>query len=321
MSNEYNEAILEQLFEEGLDLFNGDEDRAASYARTRFEQLPEPDIKAIGMQDGGGVFGAFDAPPASQEMFAKLQDRTNVFDDPMGSKALGSINRAIVGAPIDALDAAGRVGETILRGAAKGAEGIMSALGSDETMAKRMGRDVYGLGLAASTLAPAAPRVMSSRSVKGDGAPNPSGNASAGALMAADDFSKAKGRAKKEAALENYESRALEDAFVDQVKYMDDLAESSPTKNVPTPDGFLDALQTNYVAERYNINAEGQPMYFGQGMSRAEAFAKALRDTERQMDFDLMGGEANMIQRLERDYGFSGLEKALRSYDATQRGD
>ncbi len=267
------------------------------------------------------ILGAFDAPPASQEMFAKLQDRTNVFDDPMGSKTLGAINRAIVGAPIDALDAAGRAGETVLRGAAKGAEGIMSALGSDDTMAKRMGRDVYGLGLAASTLAPAAPRVMPSRSVKGDGAPTPSGNASAGALMAADDFAKAKGRAKKEAALENYEYRALDDAFADQAKYMDDLAESMPTKNVPAPEGFLDTLQNNYAAERYNVNAEGQPMFYGQGMSRSEAFAKALRDTERQMDFDLMGGEASMISRLERDYGFSGLDKSLKAYDAAQRGD
>ena len=34
----------------------------------------------------------------------------------MGSKALGAVNRAIVGAPIDAIDFLGRVGETVCRG-------------------------------------------------------------------------------------------------------------------------------------------------------------------------------------------------------------
>ena len=62
-------------------------------------------------------------------MFKRLEDRTNMFDDPLGSKTLGAINRAIVGAPIDIVDMAGRAGESMLRGAAKGAEGIMSALG------------------------------------------------------------------------------------------------------------------------------------------------------------------------------------------------
>jgi len=63
---------------------------------------------------------------------------------------------AIVGTPIDAVDLMGRVGETALRGAAKAGEGIIGALGSDEGMAKRFGRDIYGLGIAASTLAPMA---------------------------------------------------------------------------------------------------------------------------------------------------------------------
>ena len=82
MSNEYNEAILERLFEEGLELFNGDELRAEKYAREAFERLPEPDYK----QDGGEILAPFKAPPMSQEMFKRLEDRTNMFDDPLGSK-------------------------------------------------------------------------------------------------------------------------------------------------------------------------------------------------------------------------------------------
>ena len=50
MSNMQNEALLESLFEEGLELFDGDEDKAAKFARDRFDQLPDPDYK------GGGVF-------------------------------------------------------------------------------------------------------------------------------------------------------------------------------------------------------------------------------------------------------------------------
>lgn len=48
MSNEYNEAILENLFEEGLELYKGDEKKAEKYARKKFEDLPEPDYKAEG---------------------------------------------------------------------------------------------------------------------------------------------------------------------------------------------------------------------------------------------------------------------------------
>jgi hypothetical protein len=48
MSNEYNEAILEQLFEEGMELYKGDEKKAEKYARKRYNDLPEPDYKAEG---------------------------------------------------------------------------------------------------------------------------------------------------------------------------------------------------------------------------------------------------------------------------------
>ena len=48
MSNMQNEALLESLFEEGLELFDGDEDKAAKFARDRFDELPEPDYKAHG---------------------------------------------------------------------------------------------------------------------------------------------------------------------------------------------------------------------------------------------------------------------------------
>ena len=64
MSNEYNDAILEQLFEEGLELYKGDEKKAERYARKRFEDLPEPDYKA----EGGA------AVPNQYKGFSKLPE-------------------------------------------------------------------------------------------------------------------------------------------------------------------------------------------------------------------------------------------------------
>jgi len=59
MSNEYNERILELLFEEGLEMGMSDKE-AEKYAREKFADLPEPDYKAKGgvikMKKGGASF-------------------------------------------------------------------------------------------------------------------------------------------------------------------------------------------------------------------------------------------------------------------------
>jgi|TARA_R100001460_G_scaffold3664_1_gene10898 pyrroline-5-carboxylate reductase len=61
MSNQQNEAILEDLFDEGMDMGLTTE-QAAKYARERFEDLPEPDYKRNGgmskavMKKRGGTF-------------------------------------------------------------------------------------------------------------------------------------------------------------------------------------------------------------------------------------------------------------------------
>lgn len=304
MSNEYNEAILERLFEEGLELFNGDELRAEKYARDAFEKLPEPDYK----QDGGEILAPFKAPPMSQEMFKRLEDRTNMFDDPLGSKTLGAINRAIVGTPIDIVDAAGRTGEAMLRGAAKGAEGIMSALGSDDTMAKRMGRDVYGLGVAASTLAPAAGPKMT---------PGPSKKA----MYLQDQAKKAKSDAAKELAAEKFERAAVEDIVSDL--YGKELMKSELRNDVPPLfmrdgkafdqadlDNFVDAVSDSYFANR----VDEETLSFGKGMSPNEAIIEALKQTEN--SFELGGNmppsmyvSDDVLARLTKDYNLGGKGK------------
>ena len=61
MSNQQNEALLEQLFEEGLEM-GLDTTKAAKYARDKLEDLPEPDYKRYGgvskavMKKRGGTF-------------------------------------------------------------------------------------------------------------------------------------------------------------------------------------------------------------------------------------------------------------------------
>ena len=303
MSNEYNEAILERLFEEGLELFNGDELRAEKYAREAFERLPEPDYK----QDGGEILAPFKAPPMSQEMFKRLEDRTNMFDDPLGSKTLGAINRAIVGAPIDIVDMAGRAGESMLRGAAKGAEGIMSALGSSDAMAKRMGRDVYGLGVAAGTLAPTAgPKMTPGQSKK--------------AMYLQDQAKKAKSSAAKELAAEKYERAAVEDIVNDLYgkeimrSDRDDVPDLFMTDRFGSKkfdqeglDDFVDEVSNNYFANR----VDQETMSFGKGMSPNDAIIAALKQTEK--SFELGGNMPpsmyvtdDVIARMTKDYNLGG---------------
>ena len=303
MSNEYNEAILERLFEEGLELFNGDELRAEKYAREAFERLPEPDYK----QDGGEILAPFKAPPMSQEMFKRLEDRTNMFDDPLGSKTLGAINRAIVGAPIDIVDMAGRAGESMLRGAAKGAEGIMSALGSSDAMAKRMGRDVYGLGVAAGTLAPTAgPKMTPGQSKK--------------AMYLQDQAKKAKSSAAKELAAEKYERAAVEDIVNDLYgkeimrSDRDDVPDLFMTDRFGSKkfdqeglDDFVDEVSNNYFANR----VDPESLSFGKGMSPNEAIIAALKQTEK--SFELGGNMPpsmyvtdDVIARMTKDYNLGG---------------
>lgn len=305
MSNEYNEAILERLFEEGLELFNGDQLRAEKYARDAFEKLPEPDYK----QDGGEILAPFKAPPMSQEMFRRLEDRTNMFDDPMGSKALGAVNRAIVGTPIDVVDMAGRAGESMLRGAAKGAEGIMSALGSSDAMSKRMGRDVYGLGMAASTLAPAAGPKMATP------------GKSKKAMYLEDQAKKAKSEAAKELAAEKFERAAVEDIVSDL--YGKELMQSELRDDVPALfmrdgkafdqadlDDFVDEVSNNYFANRVDEDT----MSFGKGMSPNEAIISALKQTEN--SFELGGNmppsmyvSDDILTRMTKDYNLGGKGK------------
>ena len=257
------------------------------YAKTTPPKEGETLASQIGMyEDGGGVFGAFDAPTASSTMFEALSGKTNMFKDPMGSKTLGAVNRAIVGAPIDAIDLVGRVGDTALRGVASGASKLAQGLGMGEGMADRLKRDVYGLGIAASTLAPTA-------------APRPRGKSNK-ALVIEAQKDKVKSPVAKQKLDEDLEMEAINDALKDAYLDLDDTLSFQSFDDIAiTTEDFGDVLTNNFAGFR------------GEGKSRGEAMADAIKMT--QDDFNVVIDrpiQDKIFARLDDDYDF-GVKRAL----------
>lgn len=239
------------------------------------------------MADDQGILGAFSAPPASTEMFKQLADKTDMFD----ASPLGAINRAIVGTPVDAIDLMGRAGETVLRGAAKGAEKIAGFFGEDDGMARRLGRDVYGLGIAATTLAPMA-------------GPRPRGKSNKTLVLEAQK-DKLKSPSAKKQLDENLEYEALEDSFKD---IYDDVEMESvrfygEDDAIPA-DSFFDSMQDNYFFLR------------DKGMNKGEAFADAMDSAIKNTGLEVGYLRDSMVKRLDDDYGFNASQAVKRREEA-----
>jgi len=244
------------------------------------------------MADDQGIMGAFSAPAASTEMFKSLANKTDMF----GASPLGAVNRAIVGAPIDALDLMGRAGETVLRGAAKGAEKIAGFFGEDEGMARRLGRDVYGLGIAATTLAPMA-------------GPRPRGKSNKTLVLEAQK-EKLKSPVAKKQLDENLEYEALEDSFkdiYDDVE-MESIRFYGEDDAVPA-DSFFDAMQDNYFFLR------------DKGADKGEAFADAMDSAIKDTGLEVGYLRDSMIKRLDSDYGFNASKAVKRRSEAAANQD
>ena len=92
MSNEYNEAILESLFEEGLELYKGDEKKAEKYARKRYKDMPEPDYKAEGGEAVPKKFKGFSKLPEAvqQKMDTGLANKYRYGGEARNSGSKGS---------------------------------------------------------------------------------------------------------------------------------------------------------------------------------------------------------------------------------------
>ena len=244
------------------------------------------------MADDQGIMGAFSAPSASTEMFKQLSDKTDMF----GASPLGAVNRAIVGTPIDALDLLGRAGETVLRGAAKGAEKIAGFFGEDDGMARRLGRDVYGLGIAATTLAPMA-------------GPRPRGKSNKALVLEAQK-DKVKSPVVKQKLDEDMDFEAIDDALKDANLDLDEAlsvqSNFNATERTLSTDDFSDILQNEFAIARDS------------GKSRGEAMADAMRNTEKAMsDMNMMDVvidrpiQDKIFKRLDDDYEF-GVSNAIK---------
>lgn len=238
------------------------------------------------MADDQGIMGAFKAPTASSTMFEALSDKTNMFTDPMGSETLGAVNRAIVGAPIDAIDLVGRVGDTALRGVASGAGKLAQGLGMGEGMADRLKRDVYGLGIAASTLAPTA-------------APRPRGKSNKALVLEAQK-DKVKSPVAKQKLDEDLELEAIDDALKDAYMDLDETLSIQSVDDIAvTADEFGDVFSNNFALAR------------GAGKNRGESIADAIKMT--QDDFNIVIDrpiQDKIFARLDDDYDF-GVKRAL----------
>ena len=235
------------------------------------------------MADDQGIMGAFAAPPASTEMFKRLADKTDMF----GPTPLGAVNRAIVGTPIDVLDYAGRVGETVLRGAATGAGKLAETFGMNEGMADRLKRDVYGLGIAASTLAPMA-------------GPRPRGKSNKALVLEAQK-DKVKSPVAKQKLDEDLEMEAINDALKDAYLDLDDTLSFQSVDDIAiTTEEFGDVLSNNFAMAR------------DAGKNRGESVVDAIKMT--QDDFNVVIDrpiQDKIFARLDDDYGF-GANRAVK---------
>ncbi len=238
------------------------------------------------MADDQGIMGAFKAPTMSSQMFKDLANNTSMFTDPMGSETLGAVNRAIVSAPVDAIDLIGRVGDTVLRGVASGAGKLAQGLGMGEGMADRLKRDVYGLGIAASTLAPTI-------------APRPRGKSNK-ALVIEAQKDKVKSPVAKQKLDEDLELEAIDDALKDAYMDLDETLSIQSVDDIAiTADEFGDVFSNNFALAR------------GAGKNRGESIADAVKMT--QDDFNVVIDrpiQDKIFARLDDDYDF-GVKREL----------
>ena len=270
-------AITPEVAGEYLANALGTEDRQV---RIELEKKPK---YPVNFSEGGGIMGAFSAPPASTEMFKRLADKTDMF----GPTPLGAVNRAIVGTPIDVLDYAGRVGETVLRGAATGAGELAETLGMGEGMADRLKRDVYGLGIAASTLAPMAGTRPRGKSNK--------------ALVLEAQKDKVKSPVAKQKLDEDLEMEAINNALKDVYLDLDDTLSFQSVDDIAiTTEEFGDVFSNNFAMAR------------DAGKNRGESVVDAIKMT--QDDFNVVIDrpiQDKIFARLDDDYGF-GANRAVK---------
>lgn len=191
------------------------------------------------------------SPSMSSQMF---EAAPGVFGDKDGVGPLQSINRVMIGGPVDIFDFIGRASEAGLRGAAEVAGEGYEALGGGQGMSERLKRDMYGLGQIGGLMAGASPSSVSSARVPSTRRAAPSDSTpSEGIMMALEGPKKSKGK-KEMSPSEFFQNMGDEGAgleFPEIGKALDDYVYDMNREGVlgalESPDypGYRQVLKTN----------------------------------------------------------------------------
>ena len=292
------------------------------------------------------------SPSMSSQMF---EAAPGVFGDKDGVGPLQSINRVMIGGPVDIFDFIGRAGESGLRGAAEVAGGTYEALGGGQGMSRRLTRDIYGLGQIGGLMAGASPSSLSSARVPStrraapsdstpsegimmalEGPPKPAGllpspmpkKALEGEIVSGPSDVFLQAQAKRDKAISNqgrevYQEEmdylGLEDSFQTIKNDIDEGFEGAADRGFEPMDvdGFFDTFQDSVMYERMKAENRGEKPNMGEII--AKELPEAIASFER--SFGLFVDSDDLVNKISKTaddtYGF-GVKNAKKRMDEAE---
>jgi len=292
----------------------------------------------------------------SSQMF---EAAPGVFGDKDGVGPLQSVNRVMIGGPVDIFDFIGRAGESGLRGAAEVAGGTYEALGGGQGMSRRLTRDIYGLGQIGGLMAGASPSSLSSARVPStrraapsdstpsegimkalEGPPKPAGllpspkprKALEGEIVSGPSDNFLQAQAKRDKAISNqgkdvYQEEmdylGLEDSFQTIKVDIEDGLEGAVGRGFEPvdADGFFDTFQDRVMYERMKAEGRGETPNMGEII--AKELPETINDFER--SFGLFVDPTDMVNKIAKtaddayDFGVRNAKKRMDDAEANRR--
>jgi hypothetical protein len=296
------------------------------------------------------------SPSMSSQMF---EAAPGVFGNKDGVGPLQSVNRVMIGGPVDIFDFIGRAGESGLRGAAEVAGGTYEALGGGQGMSRRLTRDIYGLGQIGGLMAGASPSSLSSARVPStrraapsdstpsegimkalEGPPKPAGllpspkprKALEGEIVSGPSDNFLQAQAKRDKAISNqgkdvYQEEmdylGLEDSFQTIKVDIEDGLEGAVGRGFEPvdADGFFDTFQDRVMYERMKAEGRGETPNMGEII--AKELPETINDFER--SFGLFVDPTDMVNKIAKtaddayDFGVRNAKKRMDDAEANRR--
>lgn len=297
------------------------------------------------------------SPSMSSQMF---EAAPGVFGDKDGVGPLQSINRVMIGGPVDIFDFIGRASEAGLRGAAEVAGEGYEALGGGQGMSERLKRDMYGLGQIGGLMAGASPSSLSSARVPStrraapsdstpsegimmaiEGPPKPAGllpspkpkKALEGEIVSGPSDVFLQAQAKRDKAIskqgrevyqEEMDYMGLEDSFQTIKNDIDEGFVGAADRGFEPMDvdGFFDTFQDRVMYERMKAEGRGQTPNMGEII--AKELPETINDFER--SFGLFVDPTDMVNKIAKtaddayDFGVGKAKKRMDDAEANRRG-